>query len=197
MFYDENDLVIDREVADVNVRRRERLRRLRFYAPVVVSAALLASGGAARYWRVIHQSKLDQAHVVFISDGGSFGNPYAAEAKSPDPISDKVLNEALDSAVSEWSEALGREVKRPALNMANGDCGAEYAGVIACADKRGYAIKVTAIYYADPRTVMMHELGHLLGVPHIEGDKLMNAVYGGAVDHPTKFAVAIARVVSK
>jgi hypothetical protein len=40
----------------------------------------------------------------------------------------------------------------------------------------------------------MHEIGHLLGVPHIEGDALMNPSYAGKVGAPTPDAVALAKL---
>jgi len=41
---------------------------------------------------------------------------------------------------------------------------------------------------------MLHEIGHLLGVPHIAGDPLMEPEFGHTVDVPTPAAVALAKL---
>jgi hypothetical protein len=51
------------------------------------------------------------------------------------------------------------------------------------------------LYDHEGKTILMHEIGHLIGVPHIEGDKLMNSKYLGKVDKLTPFAIALARAV--
>jgi hypothetical protein len=46
----------------------------------------------------------------------------------------------------------------------------------------------------DRTTVMMHEIGHLLGVPHITDDKLMEPIAEPnlVLEEPTEAAVALA-----
>lgn len=76
-----------------------------------------------------------------------------------------------------------------------GYCGPSIS--IACADMTTQTIFISNDNEpVDRTTIMMHEIGHLLGVPHIEGDALMDAKYQyKALDGPTDKAVAIAKTV--
>jgi len=70
-------------------------------------------------------------------------------------------------------------------------CGEE---AIACANEARKTIWVSTNGDGYDRTsVMLHEVGHLLGVPHIEGDELMDAKYSGMVERPSDAALAIAK----
>ena len=116
------------------------------------------------------------------------------EPQKPTPVTDAGLNQALDYAVAAWSKSLGYQVKKPLLKKDDNNCEMDFGGgVIACADAATYSIMVRSIYYADPKTIMMHEMGHLLGVPHISQDPLMDAIYQGPVTEPTPWSVAIAK----
>lgn len=71
-------------------------------------------------------------------------------------------------------------------------CGPE---AIACASETKKTIWVANDGDGIDRTsVMLHEVAHILGVPHIEGDKLMDAKYSGLVEEPTEAAVALAKL---
>jgi len=51
------------------------------------------------------------------------------------------------------------------------------------------------LWGADPETLMLHEIGHLLGVPHIQDDDLMDAIQHGAKRRaPTPAAIALAKL---
>ena len=111
-------------------------------------------------------------------------------------ISDRKFVDALGYAVTEWQRALNRTITPPELLEA--EC---TAGGIACVESGLFrpqpnAIRIPAGSMSgeyDWPSILMHELGHLLGVPHIEDDPLMAPQYAGPVKHPSKFAIAIAR----
>lgn len=73
---------------------------------------------------------------------------------------------------------------------ANG-CGPE---AIACADAKNGIIYIASDGNSvDRLTIMMHEIGHLIGVPHIEGDPLMDKAYHGeTLTAPSASAVKLA-----
>lgn len=113
---------------------------------------------------------------------------------TPDkPITDgKVLAE-FDYALAEWRNALGRKIKRPALRQGGARCH-DVATTLACADMENYAVVLLRDKDVSLKTVFMHEIGHLLGVPHIENDPLMDAVYQGSTATPSRYAVVIAKL---
>ncbi len=99
---------------------------------------------------------------------------------------------AASLAVDRWNGVLKDHQVPPIKLVADvGDCGPD---AIACADRN-----TNTIYVASPRedvdrtTVMMHEIGHLLGVPHIEGDELMDKAYQAKpLEIPSINAISIA-----
>ena len=108
---------------------------------------------------------------------------------------------ALMRAIMAWRQS-GLRVTMPDLVEGNSSNCEDDRGTIACADmKKNRIILVSQTAYHDMhlkaddlKTIMMHEVGHLLGVPHIEGDPLMEQAYNGKpLSKPTPFAVAIAR----
>lgn len=114
---------------------------------------------------------------------------------------------ALDAALAEWESALQRKIKRPSLvewfgggETATAVCSGNVPlTTIACIDAKKYQVDIFAFNLTteDLKTVFMHEIGHILHVPHIDGDDLMNARYVKKLDHPTATAVAIARTRSQ
>lgn len=101
----------------------------------------------------------------------------------------------LSQAMSIWEGKVGYRIKEPALWI--GQCFGSRA--LACANTEENKIIFTHLWIEwqateDMLAVMLHEVGHLYGVPHIAGDKLMsaNGVESG-VHEPTPFAVAIAK----
>lgn len=102
---------------------------------------------------------------------------------------------ALTAAMDAWSRALGPQyhISRPRLIIGgDGACDTENDS-IACS----YADRIVIDHWSgqDKVTVMMHEIGHTLGVPHIAGDALMNAVLmEKPVKFPTPDAIALAKL---
>lgn len=128
-------------------------------------------------------------------------NHYAtilAPVASTQPDTAPAHRADLDWAMRAWERALGVRlwIPRPQLRLGGyGACDVD-ASAIACAvtnkgiivfpdipdDRKGY----------DYRTILLHEIGHLLGVPHIEDDPLMNGTYTVKLDRPSVAAVALA-----
>jgi hypothetical protein len=98
---------------------------------------------------------------------------------------------AANLANQKWSAALGRPPLSFSL-IANPDgCGPD---AIACAAETTQTVWIAKDGAdVDRTTIMMHEIGHLLGVPHIEDDPLMNPAYKGLLDVPSPVAVAVAK----
>lgn len=106
------------------------------------------------------------------------------------------MDAALGVALQRWKDATGLAIPRPiitALPCYNGEA-------LACAYVSDNIIAIAPSLWRstdkfDIVTVMMHEVGHLYGVPHIEGDKLMGASYSGKLTRPTPFAIVIAKEI--
>ncbi len=102
--------------------------------------------------------------------------------------------EAAQTAANIWGKSFEptREIRFSMVADPDGCSGT----AIACA-----SISEQCIYVAkagddvDRTTIMLHEIGHLIGVPHIEGDELMDATYktGTVLNKPSADALAIAR----
>jgi hypothetical protein len=105
-------------------------------------------------------------------------------------------NRALDVAVVAWRLAL-HDPSLETPKLTRGFCGDRWAS--ACASSQQNEIEFTGKLkgpdgtYADLPTVFMHEIGHILGVPHMDGDPLMDPVYRGKLTAPSVDAVAVAK----
>ena len=93
-------------------------------------------------------------------------------------VSTTTANRALDEAIAAWRIALNDPaLKRPALKP--GFCSDQNA--VACAPAHGNEIYFTGNISlphgstVDLKTIFMHEIGHILGVSHSEGLKILVA----------------------
>jgi len=114
------------------------------------------------------------------------------------PDNDAEHLRALRSARLAWKAALpGVAIPAPKLLIGGaGACDIEEDS-IACARHTDKAIIEDDLHgksYEDLRTIFMHEIAHLLGVPHIEGDRLMDRTYSHPLPQPTPAAVALAKL---
>lgn len=108
------------------------------------------------------------------------------------PYGQKTLKTALDK----WASSAGFSIPTPRLML--GSCFVIAAE--ACADRGTNTIVITSLYMTnpdrqDPLAIMLHEVGHLYGVPHIERDPLMASGVSPHADTPSMMAVAIAKAV--
>lgn len=125
-------------------------------------------------------------------------HPVAAFKYGPDHVYPVTLDKwdaALDEAVVAWGKALPEwNIHKPGITIdRTARCNEER--VIACVDIPTNTILVSRDEDLWSRkTIMLHEVGHLLGVPHITHDNLMDPSYQGKVDMPTEEAAALARI---
>jgi len=131
----------------------------------------------------------------------SFSISFTYSDTARQSVQNGPIRAAFDAAVAKWRQVIPKafpKSKIPKLlyDPDNGDCRSSSA--FACANEYTQTVYWTATLRGHAKafsveTVMLHELGHLLGVPHIEGDRLMNPVYNGPVERPSKMAVVIAK----
>lgn len=121
--------------------------------------------------------------------------------KTPPPV----VKSTLEKAVGLWSKALGQKLRTPELRMVNSSwcTGVQSTNVLACVDSDGKSLigipeNASLEKYSKQEilSVMLHEEGHILGVPHIALDPLMNSGLedGGGATFPTPYAVAVAKI---
>jgi hypothetical protein len=103
---------------------------------------------------------------------------------------------AMMAAKTKWEAALHRAIKTPRLEI--GDCN-NSRDALACAVKETWTIEVARTGKGlDEQLIMLHEIGHLLGVPHIEDDPLMGFSYREGVPiEISPAALALARLTFK
>lgn len=112
-------------------------------------------------------------------------------------IDDKGVIADADYAANAWNKAMRVRFKPIDFKLGDAvmDCHARES--LACYVAGTNTIFITPqaqeLSSPDRRTILMHEIGHALGVPHIEGDPLMETIHDKNVSGPTPFAVAIAK----
>lgn len=170
--------------------------------PLCVVLALIAGMGG-----LLRSAWLDGKKTGEDTSTRSFKNSLVASPayfdyrdSPPVVLKDHKFTDALDYAVGRWQFELPRyTVKRPELyqGQANNCWEGSNAQTIACADSKNYRITIQESQMdskIDWQSIMLHEVGHLLGVPHIQGDALMDSGYTHKVESPTAFSIAIAKI---
>jgi hypothetical protein len=174
-------------------RKSKREDRIVWLSIFVGTLICIASG-----W-CIHDAWPKPKPTFTVTDGSVVHEWPVQYRPNPDTtstvaITSGPLYEALTKALAAWKKEIGPlPIKRPTLEF--GDC--HTAAALACAHPSRNAITVVALGGADDETVLMHEVGHLLNVPHIEDDDLMEPGYTKKLDKPTPLAVALAKFQMK
>lgn len=121
---------------------------------------------------------------------------FTIEAAKPDR--DPRDRMALIQAVAMWRVALGvpLPIAMPKLlKVEKGACDVE-ENAAACVSRPrwGDTILIEDIQEGDRLRVMLHEVGHLLGVPHIEGDVVMSKEYVGKATALTPASIVMGKL---
>ena len=177
--------------------KEKRARALIHVALLITAGAMFAIACAISY--PTRDKPKAKASTEVLNARFSSGFWFSGDSKS---LSDDFVKSV---GISEWRAALPAarkawEIALPDYPIPNpkivaGIC--QLTSTLACVDELHNTITVSfspaTMTRSDRHTILMHELGHLLGVPHIEGDPLMNAVHERNVSAPTPWAVALAR----
>lgn len=110
---------------------------------------------------------------------------------------DRDRQAALASAVRAWKTALVVQdlgIRPVLISGDRGSCSEDLDATACVVHGRQDIVLDGFDPTVDYRTIFMHEIGHLLGVPHIEGDPTMNPNYLGKMSVPSRAAVALARL---
>lgn len=173
-------------------------------AALIILLAICAVVGTAIYGQILQgRSKpsswtftdADTAGTVIISSGSGTirsGMVMTGSTRKPGGPITPEERRTFTEARAAWDRALPERQRRLIHLEATDDrCG---ESAIACAD-----ITIDAVYlkirgHRDLKTVFMHEIAHLYGVPHIAGDPLMDSEFQGHdLKQPTDLAVLIAK----
>lgn len=183
---------------------QEQMRRKKWtLAAVILSVPLLAcnilylnrsSAGAKVNPRAETTVVWSEGRVLFASDHATIQTQDALLART---------QAELPKALAAWEKALGHPLpfKRPNLRI--GSCSGMPESELGCAELGDPPTVVIDDDGSEGRRakvggILLHEIGHLLGVPHIQGDRLMDPVYQkDGVEAPTEEAVALALIAEK
>lgn len=164
----------------------------------MVGIGLMSMGGLI--WKTESSFKFAHYPTALGASGANYwaGVGFYTEGTAFSPDKSETSQRALGAALKAWGVAAG-SIPRPSLWI--GQCPSPEVS-IACADRPANRIIFNAKYYENPSidrlSIMLHEVGHLYGVPHISGDPLMDASYGNEhLTEPTPFSIALALVVKR
>lgn len=178
------------------MRDKKIARRVKVCMAAMIGLCFGSWGGMAlsRSRQAAPTEKDGNGTIRFVSSGVTYSQLDEQPTKyQPVPDGDALV--AFHAAVKSWTEALGGELPIKYPRLVQGDNYGSCNGIaIAWAQMELNRVVLCRLYDNDPKTIFLHEVGHLLGVPHIQGDKLMDATtHGEVLKNPTPFAVAVAK----
>lgn len=148
----------------------------------------------------IWMTSCDTAKLVPVTPSEPAKMPLTSLAQDNWPKESEINNwpefpVALEQVMKEWKDATGISIPKPALKI--GSCFNRAA--IACASISDNTIWFTDLWvsteHVSLKSVLLHEVGHLYGVPHIDGDPLMSPRgIEREIDEPTATAIAVAKI---
>jgi hypothetical protein len=113
------------------------------------------------------------------------------------PVTDVASLEAFGLAVKAWTAEMGGKlpIRYPRLVQSDDLAACRIYSVLAYADSDMNRVVMCRLFDEDPETIFLHEIGHLLGVPHVQGDALMDGATNGKILRaPTPAAIALAKL---
>lgn len=142
------------------------------------------------------QTSLGLGAAGVVSVNRSHDRPYGDQAGEPVEITSGEIRRVFDQALADWRTAIGPlPIAKPKL-FGVISCGSPVPPSIACAENSTNRVLIVrgSLGCCDLKSVFMHEIGHLLGVPHIEDDPLMDPAYHAGIEKPSPYAVALAKI---
>ncbi len=189
-------------VGRMQYAREQWLRIKRVVAFLAICVSIIVVAGLAEHYSAKPQEAIISATGTLISVGpGMVWTTVRSPIDGPKLtfalVTDVDTLQAFHWAIKTWAAEFGGKlpIKYPRIMKAEdpstGYCG---SGLVAYADLENNRVVICQFYSHNPKTVMLHEVGHLLGIPHIDGDDLMKPTAGDKeLDEPSPFAVAIAK----